>query len=111
MFKGKNEIKGKRSKMKYQVYAIFDGKAKAWLTPFFLPTDGMATRIFTDCIADKDHAFGAHPEDYTLTRIGEWDTEDGQLEPQKIVETLGNGLEFIPGAVAPEFNESLKEVK
>ena len=61
------------------VYSVYDVKADAYITPFFLPTDAMAIRAFTDCVSDPGHRFGAHPEDYTLYKIGVFDISSGQI--------------------------------
>lgn len=74
-----------------QVYSVFDVKAGAFLTPFFLPSDGMAIRIFSDCVRDPNHQFGKHPEDYTLFRVGNFDCDTArlyQLEGAHAVECL-----------------------
>lgn len=76
--------------MKLKSFAIWDEKAKSFVAPFFLPEVGMAVRTFKDCINDKNHAFGKHPEDYTLFRVGTFDTDDGSFESG--VEVLHNGV-------------------
>ena len=80
--------------MKQQIFTVFDQKAEAYLPPFFLPAVGMAKRTFADCVRDKDHQFGMHPEDYTLIHLGEFEDSTGEitmLNPPKI---LGTGIEF-----------------
>ena len=65
--------------MKHKVFSIYDAAAAAYLPAFFLPTEGMAIRVFKDCCQDGAHAFGKHPEDYVLYIIGEWDDQNGVL--------------------------------
>lgn len=36
------------------IFAIYDSKAKAYLTPFFLPKYEMAVRTFKDCVNSKN---------------------------------------------------------
>jgi len=79
--------------MKHKIFTIFDSKAKAYLTPFFLHEDGMAIRVFADCINDETHQFGKHPEDYTLFCIGSWDDEKAKFLTNNPI-ALGNGIEF-----------------
>lgn len=67
--------------MIHKMYCIHDTKAKAFLPPFILPTEGMAVRTFADCINSDTHQFGAHPEDYGLFFLGEFDDEKGELVP------------------------------
>ena len=80
--------------MQQLMFVIYDDKAKAYLPPFYLPTADMAIRTFSDCINDNKHAFGQHPEDYTLFHLGGFDNTTGEtilINNQ----TLGNGLHFL----------------
>lgn len=70
-------------------------KAQAYLPPFFLPTDGMATRTFADCVQSDSHQFGQHPHDYTLFCVGTFDDSAGQFIINERSQMLGNGVEFI----------------
>lgn len=81
--------------MKQIIFAIHDGKAMAYLPPFFLHSEGMAKRSFGDCIADENHQFGKHPEDYTLFKIGEFDDARGVIIGHGHI-SLGNGTEYLP---------------
>ena len=69
-----------------QIYVIHDVKASAYLTPFFLPNDALARRTFSDCANDPEHAFGKHPEDFTLFNLGSFNNETGNmiLEPSPV---------------------------
>jgi len=77
------------------IYTIYDIKANAYLTPFFLPTDGMATRTFADCANDPQHQFGKHPEDYILWKIGNYDDAIGIITPLETHEALGKAVEYL----------------
>jgi len=77
-----------------KIFTTFDSKAKAFMAPFFMHEDGMATRIFSQAINDEKHQFGKAPYDYTLFKIGELDDSTGIIEPHP-PETLGNGVEFL----------------
>ncbi len=79
--------------MKTKIFAIYDNKADAYLPPWFLTTNAMAVRAFSDCIRDPDHNFGAHPEDYTLFCIGEFQNANGKIEPY-VPFSMGNGIEY-----------------
>lgn len=80
--------------MKQNVFAIYDSKANAYLSPFFLPTVGMAVRVFSDCVNSKDHQFGAHPEDYTLFHLGIFDDTTCSFEKLDSKKALHNGVEL-----------------
>jgi len=77
------------------MFTIYDEKARAYITPFFLPESGMAVRTFADCINSDSHQFGKHPADYTLFTLGAWDDTDAQLNLFERSISLGNGVEFI----------------
>lgn len=93
--------------MLQKMFTIYDDKAKAFLTPFFLPESGMAIRAFRDCINSADHQFGKNPEDYTLFTVGEFSDEDASVEdhPPK---SLGNGVQFITTETDPEPDNETK---
>lgn len=63
--------------MLHQVYSVYDTAAKAYLPPFHLPRHEIAIRAFTDCVNSPSHQFGAHPQDYTLHHLGEFDDATG----------------------------------
>jgi len=93
--------------MIHNIYTIYDEKAAAYLVPFFLPRDGMAKRTFSDCVNSKDHQFGAHPHDYTLFRLGQWDDGSATIELDTHSVSLGNGLEFLKPSVPEDQMELL----
>ncbi len=80
--------------MKTKMFVIFDSKANAYLQPWFLSQDGMALRVFSDCVNDKEHNFGRHPEDYTMFRIGEFNDQDANID-WEAPKSMGNGIEFV----------------
>lgn len=81
--------------MKHNVFCIYDSKAQAFLTPFFLPTVGMAVRVFSDCVNSDDHQFGKHPEDYTLFHLGTWDDATCVFDRLDSKKALNNGVEVL----------------
>lgn len=83
--------------MRLNVYTIFDTAAGAYMRPFFLQSDGQATRSFKDLALDAEHAVGQHPEDYSLWRIGIYDDNKGELVPEAR-ECLATALELVAQA-------------
>ncbi len=79
--------------MKHKMFVIYDSKANAYLQPWFLTTQPMAQRAFSDCVNDEDHNFGRHPEDYTLFTIGEFDDANAKIE-WKSPTSMGNGIQY-----------------
>ncbi len=81
--------------MNHRIFVVFDSKASAYLPPFFMPEAGQAVRVFSDMCNDSGHAFGKHPEDYTLFEIGTFDDRAGTLLMLKASITHGVGLAFL----------------
>lgn len=75
-----------------KIYAIYDAKAAAYLTPIFFDTEGIAVRQFTAAVKDPDHELHKFAEDYTLFHIGEFDEHDAKFElldtPEPVVKAL-----------------------
>lgn len=79
--------------MTYKMLSVFDSKAELYLTPFIMKTKAEAIRGFTDVVNDPKTSFFAHPEDYTLMEIGEYDDNKGELKNHLAKIALANGLE------------------
>jgi len=80
--------------MKHLLFTVHDVKAEIFLPPFFVPTIGIATRAFKDCVNSAEHVFGKHPADYTLFSLGSFDDQDATIDWES-KKSLGNGVEFI----------------
>lgn len=97
--------------MIHHIFTVYDQKAGAHLPPFILPAIPMAERTFSDCVNKPDHQFGAHPEDYTLLRIGTFDDETAIIDRLDVPEVLGLGTKYREATkfngVAPNGNASL----
>lgn len=77
------------------IFAIFDSKAEAFLTPFHAETKGLAMRIFESNVNNPESQFNAYPEDFHLFQIGRYLPEHGTLENEEANISLGCALEFI----------------
>jgi len=75
-----------------RMYSVFDDAAKAFATPFFMPTDAMATRAFVDAM-QKDENLSKYPKDYSLYRIGEFDDARGTLSHEERPIPVMSGFE------------------
>lgn len=93
--------------MELNIYSVYDVKANAYLPPFYLPTEGMAIRTFTDCVNSKDHQFGAHPEDYTLMYFGIFNDKQGSFEPLHPPKTIRTGLQVKNVTQFTEINDTI----
>lgn len=80
--------------MNHLLFTVYDEKAEVFLPPFFVPTIGLATRAFSDCVNSEDHQFGKHPSDYSLFQLGYFDDHTAEMVSQQR-KCLGNGVEYI----------------
>lgn len=78
-----------------QMFCVYDSKADAYLPPFFLHSDGMALRVFSDCANDLTHQFGKHPEDYTLFHLGKFDDQTAKIELNETPKSLAVAIELV----------------
>lgn len=63
-----------------QIFTVKDGKADAFITPFFLPNKEMAIRTFGMSCSDEGHTFGCYPQDYHLYHLGSIDISTGLFD-------------------------------
>lgn len=80
--------------MTHKIFSIFDNAAEAYLPPFFAVSRGFAIRIFENCIADVNHQFNKHAEDFTIFELGEWDDTNTQFTLAKTPISLGKANEY-----------------
>lgn len=74
--------------MIYGVYAIRDLKT-GFLTPTVDVNDQSAMRNFEHAVVSHpDSLFFSHPEDYTLFKLGEYDSDLGKLLPFEAIQEL-----------------------
>lgn len=60
-----------------KLFAVRDLKAEAFAAPMAVPTEGLATRAFTDAVLAPGSVLAKNPEDYILFQIGEYDPNTG----------------------------------
>jgi len=80
--------------MVLKMYSTLDIKAKCYLRPFCAINDSMAHRAFGDAVIDASTPLHAHPEDYQLFSIGEFDDITGVITRK--VEFICKALDFVP---------------
>lgn len=76
--------------------AVFDAAVGSFNRPFFVPARGAALRSFGD-EATREHpenSIWAHPGDYSLHVVGEFDEESGLLSGVSPPERLCNASDF-----------------
>lgn len=80
--------------MKLKIFSVYDAKAEAYMTPFFLQTKGQAIRGFMDLVSDKNTNVAKYPEDFTLFELGEYDDGRGSFVSHQTPISLGTALEL-----------------
>lgn len=78
--------------MKYGIYVIRDQRT-SFLTPTVDINDAAAMRNFEHAIQDRNSLFYSHVEDYSLYRIGTYDSDLGVIEPE-MATLLADGKSF-----------------
>lgn len=81
--------------MKLLAFAVHDSKAELFSRPFFAVAAGAAVRSFEDAVNDGKSEYGAHPADYTLFCIGDYDDGTGVLVARRELLNLGNGVQYV----------------
>ena len=66
--------------MKFSIYSIRDAKT-GFMAPTFDMNDASAARNFEHAVMNSASLMNSHPGDYALYRIGEFDSESGELVP------------------------------
>lgn len=88
--------------MRLRIFSVFDVKAKAYLPPFFMSEQGQARRSFSDAVADRQHQFARHPEDYTLLCIGDFDDATAKITSFAAPELVCTALECVKPNEQPQ---------
>lgn len=73
--------------------AVRDKKAKFYHPPYAVPTKGMAIRGFGDAVLKGNSDLSAHPEDFTIFKVGEYDQLTGLVSSCNPV-SIACGLDF-----------------
>lgn len=76
-----------------KTFSIYDNKAMAFRTPFYLHMEGEAIRAFADMVNDPEHPVGQHPEDYTLFLLGDFNDQSAKQTNYDTPKSLGLAIE------------------
>lgn len=83
--------------MKASLYSIKDNIAKTFGRIMEQNNSAEAMRSFADMVTNEETIINKHPKDYTLYKVGEFDTETGLIEIAKEAISLANGNDFKQG--------------
>lgn len=79
--------------MKMQIVAIKDRALDAFMRPFFAQTLDQAKRMFRDEINRPNSEAGAHPEDYDLYHLGDFEDHNGKINQLEQPKQLAIGMQ------------------
>jgi len=96
--------------MNLNVFAIYDNAAAAYMTPFYLPSAGLAVRAFTDMANDPKSMVGRHPSDYCLYEMGIFNDSTGKHSQEKPPTEIIRAIALVkePDPTLPIFDEAEK---
>lgn len=78
-----------------KVYGIFDSKVKRFVgPPFLMETPEQALRGFVKEANNAQSDICAHPEDFSLHELGEFDEEKGSFENHAAPVNLGLAAQY-----------------
>ncbi len=77
------------------MFSVYDSKTAAYLPPFYMATKPAAIRAISDAMADENHAFAKHPEDYSLFFLGTYDDTHAKFALEETPQALCVLVELI----------------
>lgn len=92
---------------KSMVYSVFDSKVKFFHFPMFMRNRGEAMRSWEQEANNEKSQVCAHPHDFALFELGEFDDQTGQITFHSVPESLGLAVQF---KKAPESQGALFDV-
>lgn len=76
------------------IFSVFDQKTNAYLDPVYYRSKGEAVRAMRDALANEDHQFAKHAEDYTLFELGDFDDTTGSFNLYNTPQALAKAIEL-----------------
>lgn len=64
-----------------ELFSVHDIKANLYFPPQAYRNTGEATRAFDTTCRNEETNFAKYPDDFTLCKIGNWNEEEGLIEP------------------------------
>lgn len=77
--------------MNYNMYCIRDAVLEACEVPWCAISDASAQRTFGNLLKDANSPYSRNKEDFSLWRVGQFDTENGivSCEPVRLMSGFG----------------------
>ena len=69
--------------MKLQAFSIFDHASETFAGPFFVPSERVALRVYSEIANNPQSDVSKYPKDYELFHIGTFDTTTALLTDEK----------------------------
>jgi hypothetical protein len=92
---------------KLMIYSIYDSKVQFYDRPLVMRNRGEAIRGWEQAANDEKTSISAHPHDYALMEIGEFDDQTGAITPLTVPVSLGLAVNFkrAPAPTPTLFNQ------
>lgn len=84
-----------KSKFDENLYGVFDDKVGSFRFKFFASRNKAAEREFSDSVNNPKSVFNAHPEDFSLFLLAEFDTDSGLSQAIVPPQHLGRASDFL----------------
>lgn len=76
------------------LYGVQDIKAGRFFPPFTSENDQTSRRMFSQMCTDAGSLIARNPEDFRLFRLGDFDPNDGQIDPLLSPDHICDAVEF-----------------
>lgn len=90
------------------VYTVYDTKGTFYLDTFLKENNETAIREFGIILSQNSNLFSTYPQDFTLFKVGTFDTKTGLLHSDK--ESICNGVECLAWKNSDQKEPNLKAV-
>lgn len=78
-----------------RIVVVKDRAVDCFGTPFFVKHPAEAVRSFSDEVNREGSTLAAHPDDYDIYMVGEFDDQTGAVRPSVDVDLLARGKDLV----------------
>lgn len=85
-----------------RLFSVYDSAVQAFMNPFFADHKANAIRSFQKIVNEhsSDNMIAAHPDQFVLFELGEFNRTTGEFISHNPPLTLGNGVEYVRQSAA-----------